>query len=85
MPEPSRIIENLTYASNCCKSVADKIKHCEKLLDKLHNCHHDEADVAAITSLNAKLDSLKDEQTLARAKRIDARKAVNELFASMRG
>jgi hypothetical protein len=86
MTEPHKIIENLTHLNNCCRSITDKIKHTEKMMEKSKFAFKsDECYDEAMSNLKLKLNALNLELIEAREKRVLARQEINELFASLRG
>ena len=82
---PNKIIENLNYACSSVKAAKDKLKHCEKQLEKELIFGADVADDYKLTLLYAKKEALIAELATAYEKRANARVELNELFASLRG
>ncbi len=81
MIEPHKILENLTYLNNCCRSITDKIRHSERQKMK----YIAEGSFTSAANADVTIAELDKELIEAREKRTLARQEVNELFASLRG
>lgn len=82
-PAPHTLLETLAYTNNCVRSLTDKIRSCEKKLD--FEVASLPQNVDKILSLSGYVAKAKIEKDLAHQNRALARKAIDELFYSLRG
>lgn len=82
-PSPHTLLETLAYTNNCVRSLTDKIRTCEKKLD--FEVASLPQNVDKIINLSAYLHKAKVEKEQAHENRALARKAIDELFYSLRG
>lgn len=79
---PHKVVETLHYACTAVKAAKDRLRHCEKQIEKEQQ---EATSSSKLAHLLSKKETLTQELDEAYEVRKEARDELNELFASLRG